>query len=105
MGIFHFILGIVTCIIFYKISATFLLMLSIINVVGILWSWGIMHNYATEEAKKRNNYKGGFYDFTSKEIDAIPDWLVWINMATSLMGIVLFIISTIIIILNYLTNA
>jgi hypothetical protein len=32
--------------------------LAILVCVGARWSWGVMHNLATEEAKLRPGYKG-----------------------------------------------
>ena len=50
--------------------------------VGVieLWSWGVMHNHATEAAKNRSSYTGGFSDFTKREVDAVPDWLAMVNL-------------------------
>lgn len=50
--------------------------------VGVLefWSWGIMHNYAVESAKKRGDYTGGFFDITPRDAGSIPDWITTVNM-------------------------
>ncbi len=50
--------------------------------VGVLelWSWGIMHNYAVESARSRSDYKGGFYDFTPRDVAAAPNWITVTNM-------------------------
>lgn len=67
------------------------MIVAIIAAIGCFWSWGVMHNYATKFAKRRKNYKGGFYDFNLKEVEAVPDWITWINMGFSLLGIILLI--------------
>ncbi len=78
---------------FYENHHIFLMILSIISVIGCFWSWGIAHNYATEAAKHRSSYTGGFHDFTSEEIDSVPDWITVVNMFFSFLGSILFIIS------------
>ena len=61
--------------------------------VGVieLWSWGIMHNFATEAAKHRGNYTGGFYDITRREADAAPDWITMLNLVGFVAAIGLLI--------------
>ncbi len=61
--------------------------------VGVieLWSWGVMHNHATNAAKNRSSYTGGFSDFTMREIDAVPNWLAMVNMVGFLAAIGLLI--------------
>ena len=51
--------------------------------VGLLevWSYGIMRNHAVESAKKRLDYRGGFYHFNDRDWDAVPNWLAVVNMA------------------------
>ena len=70
---------------------TILMILAIVTTVGCFWSWGIMHNYATDMAKRRSNYTGGFYDITDQEADLVPNWITIVNMLFSLAGLVLFI--------------
>ena len=50
--------------------------------VGILqfWSWGVMHNYTVESAKKRPGYTGGFFDITPQDSNSVPDWITIVNM-------------------------
>jgi hypothetical protein len=73
------------------------MVLAIIAAIGCFWSWGVMHNYVTEAAKRRNNYSGGFYDIMSHEAQAVPDWITRINMGLSLIGLVLLIIGIVMI--------
>ena len=48
------------------------------------WSFGVMHNYATEAAKRRSGYEGGFSDFTAREVDEIPNWIGAVNLAATI---------------------
>ena len=73
-----------------------LMIIALFAAIGSFWSWGVMHNYATELAKHRPDYKGGFYDFTKKEVQSVPDWIAIVNFGFSLFGIVLLIVGIII---------
>ena len=67
------------------------MILAIIVSVGCFWSWGVMHNFATEMAKRRPNYRGQFYDITNEEADVVPDWITWANVGFSFFGMILLI--------------
>ena len=69
--------------------------LAIVTAVGSFWSWGIIHNFATESAKKRTNYTGGFYDLTQQEAESTPNWITLINMGFSLAGLGLLVMGVI----------
>lgn len=56
-----------------------------------LWSWGVMHNYATESAKNREGYSGGFYDLTPEEANKVPNWLATMNLAGFVVAVGLLI--------------
>ena len=45
-----------------------------------VWSYGIMHHHAVESAKKRLDYRGGFFDLNDRDMDAVPNWLTIVNM-------------------------
>lgn len=75
----------------FKTGHTILMVIAIVSAVGCFWSWGIMHNYATEAAKRRPDYTGGFYDITNREAKAVPDWVATLNMIFALVGVVLLI--------------
>jgi hypothetical protein len=96
MGWIFVLISGIAVFLFWKVQNSFLMISSILILIGIFWSYGIMHNYATEAAKKRYSYTGGFYDFKDEEIDAVPNWLANINMGMSFVGIILFVISLII---------
>jgi hypothetical protein len=55
------------------------------------WSWGVMHNYATEEAKNRHNYSGEFYDLTTGEVDSAPNWLTVLNLLGFIIAVGLLV--------------
>ncbi|MCY4584796.1 MAG: hypothetical protein OXB98_02040 [Bryobacterales bacterium] len=55
-----------------------------------------MHNYAVEEAKRRSDYTGEFYDLTPEEAAAVPDWLAKVNFAAFAVGVVLLIVGFIV---------
>jgi len=67
------------------------MVISIVVAIGCFWSWGIMHNYATELAKRRVNRTDGFYDITNREAEAVSDWITYVNMILSFAGLVLLI--------------
>jgi hypothetical protein len=75
----------------FKTGHTVLMVVAIVAAVGCLWSWGIMHNYATDLAKLRSNHTGGFYDITNRETQGVPDWIASVNMFFSLAGFILLI--------------
>jgi len=59
-----------------------------------LWTWGIMHNQATEAAKRRLGFRGDFFDFRASEIAAVSDKLTVLNFfstfgAAVMMGVAL----------------
>jgi len=98
MGWLFVLISAVAAFLFYKSGNITLMTFAIIIAAGVLWSWGIMHNYATEQAQRRQNYSGGFFDITPQEAKAAPDWISLINMGFSIAGLVLLIIAIIILI-------
>lgn len=75
----------------YKTDHTALMVVSTICAAGAFWSWGIMHNFAVEEAKRHRNYSGGFYDLTREEVYSVLNWLVVVNMVCLVLGVVLLV--------------
>lgn len=63
--------------------------LAILSGIGCFWSWGIMHNYATETAKRRSSYIGGFYDITPREADSVPNWVTGLNLIFAVVSLIL----------------
>ncbi len=91
MGWLPVLLSGVAAFLLFKTGHTVLMVIAIVAAVGSLWSWGIMHNYATDLAKRRSNYTGRFYDITDSEAGAVPNWIAIVNMIFSLAGLVLVI--------------
>jgi len=85
------VLGIITCWLFYRSDQIILLVVTLLLTLVSFWSWGIMHNFATEAAKKRSSYEGGFYDFTPQEAHAVPNWITRINLLSSIGILIVFI--------------
>lgn len=91
MGWFSVLICCIAAFLLFNTGHTYLMILAIFAAIVCLWSWGVMHNYATDYAKRRKNYTGGFYDIMPHETQAVPDWITRINMVFSLIGIVLLI--------------
>jgi hypothetical protein len=68
-----------------------LMVAAIIATLVSFWSWGVMHNYATDQARRRPGYRAGFYDFTRWEVESVPNWITTISMLSTLLGFLLFI--------------
>lgn len=81
---------------FFKTKHLALMVIAIFVSVGCFWSWGIMHNFATIQARRRSDYSGGFYDLTTQEVEAVPDWITRVNLLFSLIGLVLLIVGIVI---------
>jgi len=91
MGWISVLLSVLAALLMFFKGHTILMLIAIITAFGSLWSWGIMHNYATEFARRRPNYKGGFYDFTEKEVQLVPKWITIVNIGFTLLGSALLI--------------
>jgi hypothetical protein len=76
----------------YRGGHSTLMWLAILSTIGSFWSWGIMHNFAVEEAKRCKSYSGSFTDFTKAEALSVPDGITRVNMLFTLI-IVVFLIS------------
>ncbi len=55
-----------------------------------------MHNYATDAARRRPTFRGGFSDLTEDEIDVVPDWIAKVNMGFSLAALALLVTAIVI---------
>jgi hypothetical protein len=95
MGWLHTLLPLLAAILLYRTGHILLMVMAIVTTLGSFWSWGVMHNYATNVAKHRSNYTGGFYDFTKTEAESSPNWLATVNLLFSLVGVVLLVIAII----------
>ena len=91
MGWLPVLLALVASELLYDTGHPVLLTFAIGSTVGCFWSWGTMHNYATEAAKRRSSYRGGFYDITEEEADSVPNWIARVNMCFSALALLAFI--------------
>ncbi len=74
--------------------------IAVIAAVGSFWSFGIMHNYAVESAKKRNGFTGGFCDITPHDVDAAPDLIARLNLLCAIVTVALVIVGAVVRILR-----
>jgi hypothetical protein len=95
MGWLPVLLSGIAAFLLHRTNHPVLAVLAAIAAAGCFWSWGVMHNYATELAKRRPGYTGGFYDITDREADAVPDWIAWTAAAFALVGLILLIVGLI----------
>lgn len=95
MGFVPVGLAILAAALSYRLSDTLEMWAAIIAAAGGLASYGIMHNFAVEAAKRRPGYRGGFSDFTEAEADAAPNWISIVNFAFSVLSLILLIIAAI----------
>jgi hypothetical protein len=93
MGWMSVLISLVAAALLFRAGHMILGALAVLAIVGAFWSWGVMHNFATESAKRRPGYSAGFYDFTAEDADTVPDWIALFNMAFALLGAVLLVIS------------
>ena len=95
MGWLSVAAGILAAVLLYGKKPSLLFIAAVIVTAGDIWSFGIMHNYATSEARKRQNYSGNFYDITLPEALSVPDWITFVNLICSLLAFLLFIVAII----------
>jgi hypothetical protein len=91
MGWLSVALGGLAAFLFWGTGHTLLMVLAIVLALVCLWSWGVMHNYATEAAKHRSNYNGGFYDITAQEANSVPNWITNVNIISTLGSVALLV--------------
>ncbi|MFC1546387.1 hypothetical protein ACFL4O_01560 [bacterium] len=95
MGWFSILLSGLATYFLYKTGNIVLMVIAIVDCLGCFWSWGVMHNYATNLAKQRKNYSGDFYDIREYEAQGVPDWITIVNMLFTLLGVALLVIGII----------
>ncbi len=96
MGWLHVLLSAFASVLLYDTGHTVLLVLAVGATIGSFWSWGIMHNYATEAAKRRPSYRGKFHDIQVEEADSVPNWIALVNFGFSIVGLLLLITAIVI---------
>jgi hypothetical protein len=77
--------------ILYQDDHPILFVFAVVSAIGCIWSWGIMHNYATDAARHRSSYRGDFNDITEAEAAAVPDWIAKINLGFSFVALGLLV--------------
>jgi hypothetical protein len=87
MGWLHIAIGIIACLLLYSTENWIAFWVAVVAAMGSFWSLGIMHNFATESAKRRPSYKGGFCDLTAGEANAAPNWATLVNLLFSILSI------------------
>jgi len=91
MGFLSVIISAVAAYLFFGMDHSFLGALAVIVSIGSFWSWGIMHNFATDKARQLKDYRGGFYDITEEEADSVPNWIATVNFVFALSGFILLL--------------
>ena len=91
MGWLPIVCAAIAAVLFYVSGYSWLFWSSVVSGVVATWSYGIMHNYAMEAARRRPGFSGRFYDISEREADAAPNWLAALNMLSSLAAFVLLI--------------
>jgi len=84
MGWLSVAIGIGAAILLYMAGGGPLFWAALVASGVALWSWGVMHNFAMEAARKRPSFRGGFLDITEEEADAVPNWLATTNLVATL---------------------
>ena len=93
MGWLSVAVGVIAAALLYGTGHGVLFTFSVVFTIACLCSWGVMHNFATESAKRRSTYTGGFYDLTEIEVDSVPNWVTTINMLSTFAVVVILIIA------------
>jgi hypothetical protein len=91
MAFLSVLISAIAAFLLYKSEHNGLMIIAIFAVSGSLCSWGIMQNYATEMAKRRQGSTGGVFGITIEEAAAVPNWITWVSMGFTLLGVVLLI--------------
>lgn len=95
MGWLGALIGIVASVLFYREGSHALMWLALAVSAATLWSYGIMHNFAIEAAKRRPGFTGHFYDITPREADAVPNGPTRANLTATLLAVILLGVSVV----------
>jgi hypothetical protein len=108
-GLISVIICVLAATAFYGRGHPVLFWLSVVIAIISFWSWGIMHNFATQSAKRRHDQalsimrslgqpEEEIAQFDSQiissdvpDMDAVPNWLTAVNMLATLSGIILLV--------------
>ena len=96
MGFLPVGLGALAAYLAYRADSIWLVGFSVASALVSLWSYGVMHNFAMDAARRRRGFRGGFWDITATEADAAPDWVALVNFCAAVacvaaLGLVLFL--------------
>lgn len=91
MGWLPVVIGVAASLLFYNAGHYVLLGIAALCTIGTLWTYGVMHNYAMEAAKRRPGFRGGFWDIEPREADAVPNALAVVSFVFSLASAVLLV--------------
>jgi hypothetical protein len=89
MGWLSVVIGIVAAILFWMSHDVVLVGVAAFVTLGAFWSYGVMHNHATDAARNRPGFTGGFYDLRERELAAVPNWLAAVNMLFAVAAVIL----------------
>lgn len=107
---FGIIVSIAATILLYMVESIILFWISLISVIIIFWTWGVMHNYAYTAAKNRiksNLIKEGksekeisnllikSIEISETDMAYVPDYLTLINMIATIAALIFLIIGII----------
>ncbi|HEY0048451.1 MAG TPA: hypothetical protein VGB68_04140 [Pyrinomonadaceae bacterium] len=103
MGWLLFIICIAPLYLLYNTGQPIIWVITLVNAIANLWSYGVMHNYAVQSSAKKikqlqenlalegrlNNQKQSEIDRQKLDIilQAVPNWLANVNILTFLIGI------------------
>jgi hypothetical protein len=108
-GLISVILCVFAAIAFYGTGHPVLFWLFVALGVLSFWSWGVMHNFATQSAKRRHeqmvramrnqgksdqeiaNADAQIISPDVADMDAVPNWLTSIYMLATLSGLILLV--------------
>lgn len=93
MGFLGPIIGVGAAWLFFRDDSFWLGCIAAVLSLISFWTWGIMHNQATEAAKRRSSFRGGFSDFTASEVDAVNNKLAAINFLSTLGATALMVVA------------
>ena len=81
-GKISFAICVVATVLLYNRQPFILFWIAIATAIVNFWSWGIMHN---------------FFIRSKGKIDAVPNWISLVNMASTFVGVVLLVCALVII--------
>jgi hypothetical protein len=110
-GFISVLISALAAILLYGTGHSILFILAILITIACVWTWGIMHNYATSSGEVKHDrilqnmkLEGRSVDEirrfderiispTAHDVDAVPDKLAFINMVSTIIGFILLITS------------